>query len=91
MYASFDWHTEKSFSTSMSFVELKCPRLYWAHNMTRVNGASMTPSIASRTLESYDASKSFKQNMNDNKYYRIYDSGILLFKLAAEVNSKYES
>ena len=34
---------------------------------------------AKSILDSYDDSKTFVQNMNANKYFRIYDSGTLIF------------
>lgn len=79
IYAIFDWYTRSSYLKWMDFVRLENPRLYWTHNGYRIKGTTITPKNASEVLLKYDQAKTFKQNMNDNGYYRIYNSGTLVF------------
>ena len=80
MYASRDWIVEDDFKLSFDNACIKRPRLYWAHEGCRIRGTSISKSNASKVLPSYDASKPFLSNMNTNGYFRIYDSGIVLFE-----------
>lgn len=76
-----DWNAPGDFSGCMDFVGIKGPRLYWAHDGIRVNGAAISPANAKAKLLEYDSAKTFRENMNLNKYYRIYDSGTMQFEL----------
>lgn len=87
MNMSSDWNTPEDFSGCMDFTDMKGPRLYWAHDGIRVNGTSITPANAKAKLLEYDNAKMFRENMNANKYYRIYDSGMMQFELALHHNS----
>ena len=82
LYASFDWITKDTYSKWMNFIGIQDPRLYWVHNGERIKGTTISINNASSILKSYDAAKSFQQNMNDNGYLRIYDSGTLVFEKA---------
>lgn len=80
MYASFDWATKDTYAEALDFKELLKPRLFWTtSDQRRIHDTSITKANVRDTLQKYDESKSFLQNMNDNKHYRIYDSGVLLF------------
>lgn len=80
MHALLDWETKDSFSKWLDFKRLDKPRLYWTHCTHRFKSTSINKSNARDVLQDYDAQKSFLQNMNDNGYYRIYDSGTLVFQ-----------
>ena len=80
LYASFDWTTKRTYEQYLDFVGFKSPRLYWIYERNRIKGTSINRENAIKLLNGYDASKSFVENMNSNKYYRIYDSGTILFE-----------
>lgn len=80
MYVSRDWNTSRDFAECLRYVKTLDPKLYWTTcDRQRMKGTSITSANANSILCKYDSTKSFKQNMNDNGYYRIYDSGTLVF------------
>lgn len=80
LYASFDWATKSTYAKWMDFIACQDPRLYWTHNGERIKGTAISKDNAHSILETYDDTKPFQQNMNDNGYLRIYDSGTLVFE-----------
>ena len=79
LYATHDWNTKQSYNSCLSFIEEKDPRLYWMHGLNRIKSTSINASNVKSILKKYNDAASFLKNMNDNGYYRIYDSGTLVF------------
>lgn len=80
MYASRDWTSKEDFIDTLDYVSIKKPRLFWAYGNCRIKGSSITSVNAHSFLQEYDSTKSFLENMNSNGYWRIYDSGTILFE-----------
>lgn len=83
-YALRDWHIAEDVNC-MDFVEIKRPRMYWIKKINRVKGICINEKNMHEFIDNIDETKSFIQNMNDNGFYRIYDSGILMFEKAIHV------
>ena len=80
MRVSRDWNAIEDFIGSFDKAYVDKPRLYWTHDGCRIKGSTITQMNAHSILHQYDETKSFIQNMNDNKYYRIYDSGTIVLE-----------
>ena len=80
MYASRDWTSKEDFIDILDYSSIKKPRLFWAYGNCRIKGSSITSANAHAFLQEYDSTKSFLENMNSNGYWRIYDSGTVLFE-----------
>ena len=80
MRVSRDWNSIEDFIDSFDKAYVDKPRLYWTHDGCRIKGSTITQMNAHSILHQYDETKSFIQNMNDNKYYRIYDSGTIVLE-----------
>lgn len=77
---SRDWNSVDDVDGSMTFLEVGLPQMHWMKRHHRFGVDEINESCMQALLMPIDDSKSFVQNMNDNGYYRIYDSGTLIFK-----------
>ena len=82
-YASRDWENVNDYKC-MKFVELKKPHVYWTIKSQRIKNYIVNEVYAKQICKTYNDSLSLVENMNNNGYYRIYDSGILLLTMQNE-------
>jgi hypothetical protein len=79
-YTSRDWENANDYKC-MKFVELKKPHVYWTIKTNRVKGHIVDEAYAKQICKTYDDSLSLVENMNNNGFYRIYDSGTLVLTM----------
>lgn len=79
LYASRDWTCIDDYSDVLDFIEVKRPRCYWTLGDERVHYISINKTKAKQIIDDYDDHKTLVENMNDNNYFRIYDSGVNVF------------
>lgn len=77
-HISRDWYFRDSIDSCMRIIRTSQPSMFWTNRQQRFNVDEITTLNAAEFLNDFDKSKSFLQNMNDNKFYRIYDSGSFL-------------
>lgn len=80
-YLSRDWNVPEDVEGGhMKFIKLDDPRMYWSKKQMRFKESSFNRKDIESFLDVVDHSKTFVQNMNDNQFYRIYDSGTMIFE-----------
>ncbi len=79
MYLSRDWNSIHDFDNIMKFERVDKPRFYWICNGVRIKGPSMTYASAKHLIDTYDDTMTLTQNMVNAGYYRVYDSGTMVF------------
>jgi hypothetical protein len=81
-YASKDWSVGNLYN-KLGFIEIKetVPNYFYFHKDEglRINRFNFRKDVLVK--EGYDKDKSEHQIMNDRKYYRVYDTGSLLFEM----------
>lgn len=83
-YISRDWNCIEDYSNILNFVDVQKPRCYWTIGSNRIKSALINEDIAKELINSYDENKSLVQNMNNNKFFRIYDSGTIVFSFKCD-------
>lgn len=76
---SHDFYSAKDFNNAFSFKKYKPSVGKWLFHSKAVD-ISCIKKDPSKHLKTYDASKLFEDNLRANGYWRIYDSGTILFE-----------
>lgn len=80
-YLSRDWNLPEDIIENMSFSCINAPKMFWTKKQQRFKNSHFDKKDLKSFLDVVDDNKSFIQNMNDNGYYRIYDSGTMMFEM----------
>lgn len=85
---SRDWNSIESIDASMKVIDVVEPNMYWMNRQSKWPSWQITHLNMHEWLNKVENEKSFLQNMNNNNFYRIYDSGSFLCEYINEEQTK---